>query len=131
LSKCDEILSISQASKRYKVSRQAIFLCIQKGRLKASVIDKKWRFTVNAWNEYIDSKYHRRFSVRDGKKMYDIDEGILSPSMISERFGIHKQKVYYLVRKGIIPSERIGSAYIIQEQNFLKYMSTAKKKLRK
>lgn len=127
----DQLISVNQACIRYGVSRQAIFLCIHNKRLKAKKVNGKWLFTVQAWNDYTNSKYHRKFSIRDGKKIYDADEGRLSPSMVAEHFGLDKQKLYYLLRKGIIPHKRLGAAYIISRQDVWNNLEKIKKKSRK
>ena len=49
--------------------------------------------------------------------MYDIKNGVLSPSMVSEQFGLEKQQIYYLLRKGVIPYKRMGCAYILSKND--------------
>ena len=41
-SKQDNLLSINDAARRYRVTRQAIYVAIRDGRLNAKKIDKRW-----------------------------------------------------------------------------------------
>ena len=123
----EEIICVSQACKRYNVRRQTIFLSIYKDRLKAKKVKNKWWFTVGAWKDYQKSKYDRSYSMKNGKHIYNIEEGIMSPTMISQQYGVNKQRLYYLIRQGVIPCQRVGCSYVVCKedvfQNFEKFKS--------
>ena len=117
MKKEEELISVTEACKRFGITRQALFICIRSKRLKAEKIKNRWYFTAKAWNDYVNSKYSREYSIRDGLNMYDIKNGVLSPSMVSEQFGLEKQQIYYLLRKGVIPDKRMGCAYILSKND--------------
>lgn len=113
------LMSITEACYKYHVTRQAIFGCIQSGRLNAKKSGHKWIFSEKDWEDYIKSKYSRKFSTRDGDKIYDVENGQMSPSMISSNYGIDKQQLYYMMRKGRLPFRKSGCSYIIDINDFL------------
>jgi hypothetical protein len=112
-----EFMNVTQACRKYGVCRQSIFICIYNNRLKAKKVNGRWWFTVKDWNDYLSSKYHRKFSMKDGKKIYDIEKGIMSTSMIAHHFALDKQQIYYLLRKGVIPYKKSGSSYVILRED--------------
>lgn len=110
----NDLMTVSQAMKKYGVTRQAIYLCIYNNRLKAVKDQGRWKITEKAWDDYTKSKYDRMFSVSNGEKIYDPEHGILSPGMVSSMFNLDRQKIYYLIRKNVIPAEKCGCSYVLK-----------------
>lgn len=111
-------ITISEGADLYNLSRQAIFIAITKGKLKAQKIRGKWRFYQKDWLEYRRQRYDRRFLYRNGRKVYDPENGIISPSMASKIFGVPIQRLYYLIRNHEIPCARSGPSYIL-DRNYI------------
>lgn len=125
------MLNITLASKIYYITRQAIAIAIKNKRLNAVKIKNNWCFTQQEWNNYEKSRYDRKYSIRDGKYLYDIEKGVLSPSMIAKEFGVDAQQVYYLLRTENLPHQRVGHAYVINREDFVKFLPDLKKKKKK
>src|SRR5580765_6443119 len=93
----NDVLTITTASHRYGLTRQAIFLSIRSSRLNAVKVGSIWTFTVKDWNDFVKSKYDRRYSKRKGKLIFSGDK--LSSSMVCELLNCDRQRLYYLTRK--------------------------------
>jgi hypothetical protein len=113
-------LTITQASNIYDITRQAIAIAIKSKRLNAVKVKKHWYFTQEDWDKYHNSRYDRKHSVRNGRHIYDIETGVLSPSMIAKEYNVKIQQIYYIIRKNILPYERVGFAYVIKKNEFEK-----------
>ncbi len=112
-------ITISEACKIFGRTRQGIFLSIQNKRLKAEKINGKWYVTRKSWKEYLDTRYRREFSCKDGKRIYDIEKGIISPSMALKILDIDKNHIYHCLRKGLIPFYKIGCSYVLNIKDIL------------
>lgn len=113
----DKLLTITEASNKFGLTRQAIFFCIRTKRLEAKKIKGCWKFSVNQWNEYRKNRYNRKFSTdENGDKIYGKEKGVYSPSMVAEMLGVNTQRIYYLIKCKIIPFDRIGHKYLITKE---------------
>lgn len=117
----DKILTITEASERFDITRQAIVLAIKAKRLDAVKVKGKWRFSEKDWYSYLSSKYDRKHSLRDGVHLYDLENGMLSPGMVAKEFGVKTQHLYYLIRKRFIPYSKNGPAYILKRNEMIKH----------
>lgn len=113
----DNLMTVSQAMHKYCITRQAIYLSIYNHRLNAIKENGKWMLTDRWWQDYVNSKHNRLYTLRKGKKIYDLDKGLLSPGMVSEIFKLDRQRIYHLIRKKILPAKKCGSSYIIKRQD--------------
>ena len=116
----EKILTIQETCEKFGLTRQAILLAIRSKRLNAVKIKGKWRFSPKDWQDYQSSKYDRKHSIRNGKPLYDMDNGFLSPCMVAKEFGVSTQHMYYLIRKDLIPYSRNGSAYVLNRKEMIK-----------
>lgn len=94
-------LSITQAAKLNEVTRQAIYVAIRKGTLKA-IKDSKWKISVHDFYDYINNKYSRTRSRVDGELLYDKSKGEYSIRETAKLLNVPDQKLYYAARKGYI-----------------------------
>ena len=114
-----QLINITECGRKFNISRQAIFLVIYANRLPAKKVKGKWTFKLQDWEDYLKSKYNRIYSTKNGVKIFDIMNGPYSPTMISNIWGIHKQRVYHYIRKGDIPFKKLGKSYLIKKQDVL------------
>jgi hypothetical protein len=114
----DEV-TISEASILLGISRQAIFFAIKKDRLKARKIhDGSWRIDFDSLDVYQKSKYKRECSARfNGDKVYN--ENALTVQQAAELLGIPVQDTYYLIRSGIMISDRKSAHHVIKREEVL------------
>ena len=115
--KSNRMFTISSAAREYDVSRQAITLIIRNKRLNAIKKKHRWSFTQEDWEKYQSSRYDRRYSKRNGKLLYNPENGIISPRMLANELNVHIQHIYYLIRTGKIPVKRSKSAYVINRND--------------
>lgn len=123
--------TITQASNIYDKTRQAIAIAIKSKRLNAVKVKKHWCFTQEDWDKYHNSRYDRKHSIRNGRRIYDVEKGVLSPSMIAKEYNVDVQQIYYILRKNILPHERVGFAYVIKKNEFEKIHKIFLKNMKK
>lgn len=108
-----EEMTISELCRHFNISRQAVFICIKKKRLKAEKIKGRWVIKKTNWLTYVKSKYNRDFSECDGEKIYDEKCGRISVGRAAYILNVDKQKIYHILRKKLLPFSRCGSAYVL------------------
>ena len=122
-------VSVSEAAKIKKVTRQAIYLAIRLKRLKAYKHDEKWQVFMTDLKEYDAKRFSRiHHSKFNGKLIFDETKGYLSIDGAAKKLGIHKQKLYYAARKGVLKATRKNSAWVIQVKDLFDYQSKHLKK---
>lgn len=122
--------SLAEAGKHAGLVRQAIYIAIKKGYLKAIKKEKGWEIDEADLQDYLVNRYNReaKKETSDGKKVFDFDQGTFSvlgaSKFLSQHFegGCDKQRVYYLIRCGVIPAHRIGAAYVIKKEDLEAYV---------
>ena len=120
----DTHVSVSQAARLKKVTRQAIYLAIKLKRLKAYRHDNSWRIFIRDLNEYDSKLYsteHR--SDHDGSPIFDDANGFFSIEKCSQLTKIPRQKLYYAIRKGWLKAKRKRASYIVFVYDLFKYQS--------
>ena len=121
--------SLAQAAEYSHVSRQAIYLAIRKGEIKAEkrLIGGKmqWIITQENLDAYRASKYIREKRVYNGKKLFDLSENrwstlhahkVLS-QMLGRPYPLHH--IYYLLRTGKLRADKCGAAWVITKESLL------------
>ena len=111
------LLTITEASNMFNVTRQAIMIVIKSKRLNAKKEKSKWVISPEDWKSYLDTKYDRRFSVKDGEFLFDESLGKMSPKMLAQKFGVNIQHIYYLIRGKKIPACKKGGSYVISNED--------------
>jgi hypothetical protein len=117
--------SLSQAAKYGRVTRQAVFLAIKKGSLRAEkkLIKGKvqWTITQEDLDDYRAGKNCCEKRQYEGCKLYDIKNNrwsVLHASkaishMLGRSFPAHR--IYYLIRKGEVRVAKYGCSIVISE----------------
>lgn len=114
----DNYLSISDAARVSGITRQAVYVAIKNGKLKAvQGEDRRWLVSSFDLAIYEASKYDRLKSKDpEGNFFYCPAEGRYSIRMVAEKLNIPIQKVYYLVRIGRLKVTRVHNRTVILEE---------------
>ena len=106
------------------VGRQALYLAISKGALKAKKKGLRWTVCVSDMDDYITNKYNRDNRKVDGELLFDMDKGFFSvfhvSKILSRELGYHykSQRIYYLIQHGRIKAMKKGSAWVIAKEDW-------------
>ncbi len=120
----DGYVSVSEAARIKKVTRQAIYLAIRLKRLKAYKHDDRWKVFLVDLEQYDSRRFSRVFhSSVDGKPIFDEEKGYFSVDRASKMINVPKQKLYYAIRRGTLPARRVRASYVIHVTDLLEYQS--------
>lgn len=109
----DEMLTLTDAAEEMRSSRQAVYIAIRKGRLKAAQIHRHWWVRRGDLTEYRSMRYCRLYSTYQGEPLYDLEKGEFGPEHAAKYLGVPKNKIYYLITKGELRVSRRGHHYIL------------------
>lgn len=127
-----KLVSITDAAKLNKVTRQAIYVAIKLNKLKAQKDSARWTIDLDDLEEYRKHKYSRAKSTFNGELIFNSNQGRFSVNQVAKKLGIPPQKVYYATRSGKLKAERRGAAWVIAESEIeeyrTKYLLKKKKK---
>jgi excisionase family DNA binding protein len=115
-----KVVSITEAAKINKVTRQAIYVAIKQKKLKATK-KTRWEIDVKDLEEYRKNKYSRTKSMFDGQLLFDNDKGYYSVNQVARMLGVPAQKIYYATRTGMIKGSRKGAAWVIHSEEVRRY----------
>lgn len=129
-----KLVSITEAAKLNKVTRQAIYVAIKLNKLKARKETTRWTIHLDDLEAYRNQKYSRTKSMYNGELLFDNDRGFYSVNQVADLLKVPNQKVYYATRVGHLKAHRKGAAWVIEagdvkqyQENYLK-KKTAKRK---
>jgi excisionase family DNA binding protein len=127
-----KLVSITEAAKLNKVTRQAIYVAIKLNKLRARKETTRWTIHLDDLENYRKQKYSRSKSTFNGELLYDNTKGYFSVNQVAKMLSIPAQKIYYATRIGKLQAHRKGSAWVIHEEDFRVYAEgIMKKKTRK
>jgi excisionase family DNA binding protein len=116
-----KLVSITEAAKLNKVTRQAIYVAIKLNKLKAQKDSARWTIHLDDLAEYRKHKYSRAKSVFNGELIFDNHKGYYSVNQVAKQLGVPPQKIYYATRSGKIKAERKGAAWVISTAEVEEY----------
>ncbi len=116
-----KLVSITEAAKINKVTRQAIYVAIKLNKLKAHKDSARWTIHLDDLAEYRKHKYSRAKSVFNGELIFDNCKGYFSVNQVARMLGVPPQKVYYATRSGKMTAVRKGAAWVIHEAQVEEY----------
>jgi hypothetical protein len=121
--KSDEkkVVSITEAAKLNKVTRQAIYVAIKLNKLKATKETTRWTINLDDLEEYRLQKYSRTKSVFDGELLFDNHKGYFSVNQVAQMLSVPAQKIYYATRIGLLKAQRKGAAWVIHADDMKEY----------
>jgi len=115
----DDYMTVSDAAKKGKVSRQSIYYLVKKKLLKAQHIGKQLFINIVGMDEY--RKFHRRSRINgrrpNGELIWDAAKGTYSVTQIAKMFNASPMKIYYLIRTGYLPFEKVKYAYVLKVED--------------
>ena len=114
-------LTVLEACSFLKVTRQAIYAAMKKGRLNVLKSNGRLFFSREDLEKYVKNKYKIRYT--------KFNDNEISATHLAKLKKIPEQRIYYLIRKGMIPVRRVGGSYAINISNIdLDFKSSFKKK---
>lgn len=127
-----KVVSITEAAKINKVTRQAIYVAIKLNKLRAVKETTRWTINLDDLEEYRNQKYSRAKSVFNGELVFDNNRGYFSVNQASHMLSIPAQKVYYATRIGLLKAHRKGAAWVIHSDDLKEYQEKyLQKKIRR
>lgn len=123
-----ELMTITQAAKVKNVTRQAIYLAIKQGRLKAYRNGKLQKVSLQGLLAYESHKCSRLFSEFNGQKIYDDSKGLMSISTASTLTGIGISRLYYAASVGHLKAEKKGCAWVVFLEDVIEFNKNFKPK---
>ncbi len=128
----NKVVSITEAAKLNKVTRQAIYVAIKLNKLKASKETTRWTIHLDDLENYRKQKYSRSKSVYNGELLFDNLKGYYSVNQVAKMLSVPAQKIYYATRIGKLKAHRKGAAWVIHSDDVKMYGEEhMKKKARK
>lgn len=118
------IVSITEAAKINNVTRQAIYVAIKQGKLKARKEGTRWLIHIDDLAKYRDEKYSRAKSTFEGELLFDKSKGYYSVNEVAKMCGVPAQKIYYATRVGLLKSTRKGAAWVIHIEDVKEYQES-------
>ncbi len=115
------LVSITEAAKIHKVTRQAIYVAIKSNKLKAKKDSSRWMIDLNDLQEYKKMKYSRTKSVFNGELLFDNRKGYYSINQVARMLNVPAQKIYYATRTGYLKASRKGAAWVVHENDIKAY----------
>ncbi|MBS4167996.1 helix-turn-helix domain-containing protein [Parachlamydia sp. AcF125] len=112
-----KIVSITEAAKLNKVTRQAIYVAIKLNKLKAQKETTRWTINLEDLEAYRKQKYSRTKSMYNGELLFDNNRGFFSVNQVAKMLNVPAQKIYYATRIGILKAHRKGAAWVIHAED--------------
>jgi excisionase family DNA binding protein len=104
-----------------QVTRQAVFTAIYNKRLKAFKEGKFWRIKKEIADEYVKTKYNRKFSTYNGRLIFDNEKGFYSMQQVANMLGIGYHQLYFAVQMGRIKYQRKGASYVFHMSDIVEF----------
>jgi excisionase family DNA binding protein len=124
----NKLVSITEAAKLNKVTRQAIYVAIKLNKLKARKETTRWTIHLDDLEAYRNQKYSRSKSVYNGELLFDNGRGYFSVNQVAKMLSVPAQKIYYATRIGVLKAHRKGAAWVIHEEDVKMYQENLAKK---
>lgn len=119
-----KVVSITEAAKLNKVTRQAIYVAIKLNKLKAKKETTRWTIHLDDLDAYRKQKYSRSKSMFQGELVFDNTKGFFSVNQVAKILSVPAQKIYYATRVGLLKAQRKGAAWVIHTDDLKQYRET-------
>jgi len=120
----EEVVSITEAARINKVTRQAIYVAIKQKKLKAFKTVTRWAINLKDLEEYREHKYSRKKSIFNGELLFDNEKGYYSINQVAALLGVPAQKIYYATRVGLLKAIRKGAAWVVHTSDLETYQKS-------
>lgn len=108
-------MTIQEAAKYLQKTVQAVNQAAQRGTLQTQKIGGR-RYTTLEWlSDYEKNKWRINNILRDGKRLFDNEKGKYTVKQAAEKIGVSVQRVYHMIRIGMLTSHRSGDYHVITE----------------
>lgn len=124
----NKLVTITEAAKINKVTRQAIYVAIKLNKLKARKETTRWTIHLDDLEAYRKQKYSRSKSTFNGELLFDNKRGYYSVNQVSDMLKVPNQKIYYATRVGHLKAHRKGAAWVVYVEDLKQYQETYLKK---
>lgn len=124
----NKLVSIAEAARLNRVTRQAIYVAIKLNKLKARKESTRWSIHLDDLAEYRKHKYSRARSIHNGELIFDSHRGHYSVNQVARMLKVPPQKIYYATRSGKLKAHRKGAAWVIHDQDINEYREKYLKK---
>lgn len=131
----DEIFFTLQEAADYShVTKQAVYIALRKGKIKADKDGRKWKISKADLNAYRANKYNRDERIYNGEMVFDMEKGHFSvhqvSKVISSTLGhaYPPQKIYYFIRTGRLKAFRKGPAWVIAKEDAIGLLEREQRK---
>ena len=114
-----DLLTVAEAALLMNLKVASIYNAIRIGRLYANKVLGKLCLSHEDIQQYIETKWCSRYTRRDekGSLIFNQDDGTMSVPECADYLNVTLGKVYYLLRKGVLPYKRLNWTYIIQKSD--------------
>src|SRR3989304_2423382 len=116
-----KIVSITEAARINNVTRQAIYVAIKQGKLRATKGATRWTIALKDLEDYRRNKYSRTKSTYEGELLFDNEKGFYSINQTAKLLNVPAQKVYYATRVGHLKAIRKGAAWVVHQDDIKAY----------
>ncbi len=116
-----KVVSITEAARINKVTRQAIYVAIKQKKLKATKKTTRWEIDLKDLELYRKNKYSRSKSMFQGELLFDNQMGYYSVRQVAEILNVPAQKIYYATRIGQLKAHRRGVAWVMHIDDIEQY----------
>lgn len=126
--------TITEASEYLGVTRQAVYVCIKNGRIKAEMMGGLWTIKDVDLMFWKENKYNHNLRKNEGQYLFDNIKTFSAPQaakLISEKLNTKftEQRLYYLLSRGAIKQHLFGKTKIIKIEDIEKFIKKEKKLL--
>ena len=133
----NDLISMNEAAEISHVGSQAIYVAIQKNKLKAVKKDGHWMISKKDLEDYRVNKFSRENRRFNGQPVYDLENGPFSILYVSKvlstalkrHFPPHR--LYHLLRTGQLKGYKLGSAWAIAKEDAMALLAQEEAKLGK
>jgi Helix-turn-helix domain len=124
----NKLVTITEAAKLNKVTRQAIYVAIKLNKLKARKETAHWTIHLDDLEAYRKQKYSRAKSTFNGELLFDNNRGFYSINQAAVFLKVPNQKIYYATRVGHLTAQRKGVAWVVHLDDLKQYQELYLKK---
>lgn len=117
----NKLVSITEAARLNKVTRQAIYVAIKLNKLRARKETTRWTIHLDDLEAYRQQKYSRTKSMFNGELLFDNCKGYFSVNQVADILKVPAQKIYYATRIGLLKALRKGAAWVIHSDDVNAY----------
>lgn len=111
--KARELLTVEAASQLLRVQKPCVLKYIREGKIEATKINRKWYITPVAIKAYKEDKYNPEKRLVNGKSIWNIAEGRISPLHASKLLKVNLRTVYQMIKIGRIETTKINGFHVI------------------